>query len=151
MSNTLEYIWSTITTSCIFPVNKERAQKGFFLVCLQEFVMKAAFHVHIYQQQQQQDRAPTTGQASGAANCQPWLLSDILGYCCCWSSGNLHQTEQASDISGLDALPVVNESGDIMEGDEMPDAAQLLCSSARVLSCRDTGVICSDYTQPAPV
>ena len=33
----------------------------------------------------------------------------------------------------------------------MPDAAQLLCSSARVLSCRDTGVICSDYTQPAPV
>ena len=38
--------------------------------------------------------------------------------------GNLHQAEQASDISGLDALPVVNE------GDEMPDAAQLLCSSA---------------------
>ena len=45
---------------------------------------------------------------------------------------NLHQAEQASDISGLDALPVVNESGDIMEGDEMPDAAQLLCSSAQL-------------------
>ena len=32
MSNTLDYIWSTIPTSRIFPFNKERAQKEFFCV-----------------------------------------------------------------------------------------------------------------------
>ena len=83
--------------------------------------MKAAFRLQIYQQQQ--DRGPTTGQAAQqTVNLGFFPTSQAIA--AAGLRGNLHQTEQASDISGLDALPVVNE------GDEMPDAAQLLCSSA---------------------
>ena len=123
MSNTLEYIWSTIPTSCICLVNKEGAQKEFFCVasrvCDESRIPFTDLPTAAAGPRSNNWPSEPRSKVSTLASFRHLRLLLLLVF-----GGNLHQAEQASDISGLDALPVVNE------GDEMPDAAQLLCSSA---------------------